>query len=205
MTRRLATSLDPMPSVRELRAMAKRKGVELTKRERETVQKMLDSAERLHERGNERRKALGMPRLRARIAAKATKPREATEPPQPITLAIPWGYLCRDNARHGLMRGRIVLTARYRDALLFSQILVGAAMKGRQPITGRVALVATFHEPDRKRKRDVTNYAKLLCDALSPAAILDDSQIDDARYVRGDVDKTDPRVVVTLAIVEAAR
>jgi Holliday junction resolvase RusA-like endonuclease len=112
--------------------------------------------------------------------------------------------MVRDNARHGLMKGRIVLTARYRDALTFASILARSAMKGRQPLTSRVTLVAMFHEPDRKRKRDITNYAKLLCDSLVGAAIADDSQIDDARYIRGAIDPNDPRVVVTLTPVEAA-
>lgn len=131
-----------------------------------------------------------------RLAA-GTEPDKAA-----LTLALPWYVLVRDNARHGLMRGRIVLTEEYREALVTARILVQHATRGREPMAGRVALVATFHEPDRSRRRDVTNYAKLLCDALSHRALVDDSQIDDARYVRGAVDKTNPRVEVTLTPME---
>jgi Holliday junction resolvase RusA-like endonuclease len=140
-----------------------------------------------------------MPIARATRRAVATNSVETS-----ISLHSPWVVLVRDNARHGLSRGRIILTREYRDKLEAARLLVAFAMAGHSPLVCRVALVATFHEPDRSRKRDVTNYAKLLCDALVGRAIGDDSQIDDARYVRGAIDPKDPRVEVTIQALAPA-
>ena len=110
------------------------------------------------------------------------------------TLTLPWAVLLPDNARHGLMRGRILLTSKYRKALDGAKMLAAAQWKG-PTLKGRVALDVTLYEPD-KRRRDLLNYGKLLGDALSMTVINDDSQIDCVTMTRGALDRHNPRAVI---------
>lgn len=74
--------------------------------------------------------------------------------------------------------------------------LVGAGI--REPLTGPLAVEVILHAPDRRR-RDLDNLGKALLDALTKAGVYwDDSQIDDLRIRRGDLDAERPRVVVTV-------
>jgi len=62
----------------------------------------------------------------------------------------------------------------------------------------RLEVCATVYFRD-KRRRDLDNIGKLLLDALQDGGMYkDDSQIDDLRYVRAGVDKSNPRVVVVI-------
>lgn len=127
----------------------------------------------------------------------------------PLVLVLPWAVLAGDNRRHGLSRGRIVLTSEYRNARDGASLAVQALRRGRCFETP-VAMLATFYEPDRRRKRDILNFSKLLGDVLTRGgAIVDDSLIDDARSIRGPVDARNPRCVVELRplteTTEAAR
>lgn len=120
--------------------------------------------------------------------------------PETRTLTLPWTVLRRDNDRHGLMKvqghPRIVLTSAYRKAKEAARLLVSSQWKG-PPLVGPVVLTVVLHEPD-KRRRDVLNYSKMLCDALSLIAILDDHQIDEAIVTRGERDPYNPRADITL-------
>ena len=69
----------------------------------------------------------------------------------------------------------------------------------RNPYQGAVRLEIVLWLPDRRR-RDVDNCAKSICDALNGIAYLDDSQIIELTVRRG-VDRVRPRAVVR---VEAA-
>lgn len=97
---------------------------------------------------------------RARIAQEAANGADAA----PMTLTLPWALLVRDNARHGLSRGRIVLTARYREALDFARILVGAAMKGRAPLVippdPKARLILDRFEAHMRERRRTLRAAK---------------------------------------------
>lgn len=111
--------------------------------------------------------------------------------PKPARLTLPWKVLVPDNARHGLLRGRILLTERYRMALAAASLL--AAQQWQRPaIKTSVALTITLHEPD-KRRRDIGNYVKLLADTLTRVAFVDDSQIDRLTVIRGHLDRFNPR------------
>lgn len=118
-----------------------------------------------------------------------------------LVLTLPWDVLCRDNAKYTVSRGKIVLSSEYRTAKAAAHLRAKAQVRASQRLTGRLAMVATFREPDRRRTRDVTNYAKMLCDALTGAAWEDDGQLDDARYIRGPVDRANPRVEVEVRAV----
>jgi Holliday junction resolvase RusA-like endonuclease len=117
-----------------------------------------------------------------------------------VRLTFPWSVLVPDNRRHGLMRGRILLTAVYRDAL-DAMRLMAKAQHRRPCLTGRLMLEATFYEPDRRR-RDVSNYAKLLGDALTGSVIADDSLLDCCIYRRGPIDRERPRAEVTVRVAD---
>lgn len=113
------------------------------------------------------------------------------------TITLPWSVCASDNSRHGLVRGRIRLTAPYREKLRSASLLARAAWRGA-PLTGRVALRVVVYAPDRRR-RDVTNLLKHLCDTLTGVAYEDDAQLDDVRVMRGAVDRLRPRVELTIS------
>ncbi len=121
--------------------------------------------------------------------------------PTPYTLELPWAVVCRDNARHGILKNRrtgakhIGLTSEYRRAKEAAWMLAMGAMKGQPPFAGPVVLEITLHEPDARR-RDIGNYVKLIADAISGAAYEDDSQIDVLIVRRGQRDKAKPRAIV---------
>lgn len=116
-------------------------------------------------------------------------------------ITLPWKVLVPDNARHGLMKGRILLTAKYRDALSAASIL--ALMQWRAPaLKTSVSLSVTLYEPD-KRRRDIGNYVKLIADCLTRVAFVDDSQIDDLRLMRGALDRANPRAEIRVAPLAA--
>lgn len=63
-------------------------------------------------------------------------------------------------------------------------------------ITGRVAVFVAAYMPDRRR-RDIMNLEKILSDSLTNAGVWDDdSQIDDFRIVRKEVERGGKVVVV---------
>lgn len=66
------------------------------------------------------------------------------------------------------------------------------------PLTGRLKLVATLIQPDRRR-RDLDNCFKALLDALTHAGVwLDDGQIDVLTIHRDPPNKAQPGVLVTV-------
>lgn len=119
-----------------------------------------------------------------------------------MKITLPWGCLVSDNEKYTVSRGRKILGARYRNGLAAATLHVKRQVRLRDMLCDPCAIVCTFHEPNRSRTRDVSNYSKLICDALKGRAIVDDGLIDDARYVRGHIDPAKPRVEIT--ITEAA-
>lgn len=109
-------------------------------------------------------------------------------------ITLPWSVLVADNQRHGLSRGRILLTSKYRNALVGASTL--ARVQWKQPAhKTSVAVTITLYEPD-KRRRDIGNYTKLIADALTRIAFVDDSQIDRLELRRGALDRVNPRAEV---------
>lgn len=121
-------------------------------------------------------------------------PEPVAEPLPPITL--PWRVLVADNQRHGLCRGRILLTAKYREALSAASMLCALTWK-RPALKSSVTVHVTLYEPD-KRRRDIGNYTKLIADALTRVAFVDDSQIDELHLSRGPLDRANPRAEITV-------
>lgn len=112
-------------------------------------------------------------------------------------ITLPWSVLVPDNRRHGLLRGRILLTSEYRNALAAASALTSFQWKA-PALKGSVAVTVTLYEPD-KRRRDLGNYTKLLADAMTRVVYVDDSQIDDLRLVRGGLDRAKPRAEITVS------
>jgi Holliday junction resolvase RusA-like endonuclease len=150
---------------------------------------------------------VGVPRPQAEREAKRQTiyaptpppPPRTTPPPPPreSTLVLPWSLVLSDNARHGLVRDRIRLTARYRKALDAATTLIRQQWR-RDPITVRVELLVVLHPPD-KRRRDIGNTAKLICDSLQHGgAFLDDAQIDRLIVERAPPSTDHPRAVLTV-------
>lgn len=109
-------------------------------------------------------------------------------------ITFPWAVLVADNQRHGLMRGRILLTAKYRSALASASAL--AVYQWKSPaLKTSVRVTVTLYEPD-KRRRDIGNYVKLTMDALTRVAFVDDSQIDRLELIRGGLDRVNPRAEI---------
>lgn len=138
-----------------------------------------------------------MPRTRATPPA---APRSAPETARPLAatpIVLPWAVLVGDNDRHGVIGGRILLTVRYRSALAAATLYAQRQWRPRAAFTGPVHVTATFHEPDRRR-RDIANLTKLLGDALTGVAYVDDSQIDRWTLVRGTIDRRDPCAVLVI-------
>lgn len=130
------------------------------------------------------------------------RPRPATIP-EPLFLTLPWAVLVPDNAKYGVVRGKIILTKAYRTAKESARMLAQLTFKRRR-LYGPVSVVATLYEPDRDRSRDLSNYCKLVHDALSDAAYTDDAQIDDVRWLRGPVDPKNPRCEITISPITPA-
>ena len=109
-------------------------------------------------------------------------------------LTLPWSVIVPDNQRHGVINGRVLLTAKYRRALRDASALAAVYCKGG-PLEGDVHLRVDVFPPDRRR-RDLLNCAKLICDALTGVAYRDDSQIARTEWVRQSVDRDNPRVEI---------
>lgn len=116
-------------------------------------------------------------------------------------VVLPWSCLVSDNQRVSpAVRGRravIIQTAAYRTAKREARAIVAAALV-YGPLEGPVSILAEFFEPNRSRGRDISNYAKLVHDALSGFAYVDDKQIDEVRWIRGPVCVDAPRLVITV-------
>jgi Holliday junction resolvase RusA-like endonuclease len=112
-------------------------------------------------------------------------------------IILPWPVVASDNARHGVIKGRIRLTAAYRERKAAATLLARRAWRG-EALTTAVRLSVTVHEPDRRR-RDIGNLVKATADVLTGIAYLDDSQIDHLDVRRGAIDRKDPRLEITVS------
>lgn len=122
---------------------------------------------------------------------------------QRLVCELPWSHLLADNRKYApaLNKERrpcIILTKDYRQAKKRAVDALQEQLAGCKPIVGPVTLEARFWEPDRRWRRDITNYAKLVHDALNGLAYLDDSLIDEAQWIRAGVDIDRPRLELTI-------
>lgn len=114
-----------------------------------------------------------------------------------LHVTLSWNALARDNEKYGVYRGRMLLTSKYRDAKRLAHEQARMQCRGASPLTARLKMVCRLYEPDR-RVRDIVNYAKMVQDALRGTIYEDDSQVDNAEWVRAGVDKDHPRLEVSV-------
>lgn len=122
-----------------------------------------------------------------------------------VRMTIPWAYIVPDNRRYGLAAGRIVLSRRYRAAKGAVHLLaLGQVARPRPRFPAEpVRLHVDLYAPDRRR-RDLQNLAKLLCDALQGTVYADDAQIAEITWKHCGVDRENPRVEINASAIDCA-
>lgn len=120
------------------------------------------------------------------------------------SLTLPWAVLAHDNHRFVPRRGGkgLVAAPGYRMAKAHAATLIAALWRG-SPLEAPVELVARAYVPDA-RKRDVGNYRKLITDALTGIAYVDDSLVHREVWERAGIDRTNPRIELTIRLLPAA-
>jgi crossover junction endodeoxyribonuclease RusA len=99
------------------------------------------------------------------------------------------------NQKYFVVRGRMLLSTKYRDTKEAMQWEVKSQVKGA-PLVGDVALNIMFYYGDN-RKRDIDAYLKILLDSMSGIVYEDDAQISEM-HVFKEVDKINPRTVIQI-------
>lgn len=118
-----------------------------------------------------------------------------------MKLVIPYALLARDNERiGGMMRGRLLLSRKYRQKKEMAGLSAMAQYKG-EVLQGPVRLEGVAYWPDRRR-RDLLFFAKALHDALEGVCYEDDSQIAEVVYRVGGIDKANPRVELEIESIK---
>lgn len=121
----------------------------------------------------------------------------------PITLRIPWSALVSDNDKFVAgMKGPkpvIRITKEYAEAKARIASLARDTMAGRPPIGQPVELTARVWFPGN-RGNDVTNWCKLVHDALNEIVYEDDKLIHDARWIKAGIDVDAPRAEITITL-----
>lgn len=96
-------------------------------------------------------------------------------------IVLPWPPSL--NRYYRTHRGRVLISKEGRD---YRQLVMRLSLAERWPCLGdsRVKVVIDVYPPDRRR-RDLDNLQKCLCDSLEAANVIDnDSQIDDLHIRR---------------------
>lgn len=132
-----------------------------------------------------------------------------------IRLVLPWECLAQANHRlipHAVYDrsrskwvGRMVPNSDYTKPKddFERRAIVQMRQRGFSKLSGPVAINMVFYEPDLRR-RDPSNYQKMIEDALSEIAYLDDYQIHDCHWTRGGIDRVNPRVEITVRPMKGA-
>lgn len=126
----------------------------------------------------------------------------SASPPHPVILTVPLAALASVNRRLVPVRGQLRLSPTYREALVEARLCVAKQWRGL-PWAMPAALTIRIYWPDRRR-RDESNYVKLLEDALMPRALVDDAQLVETRVIRAGVDARRPRAELELVPLLAA-
>lgn len=113
-------------------------------------------------------------------------------------LTLPWAVLAHDN--HRLVRRRqgkgLCASPDYRAKKAFASTLLAALWRGA-PIASPVEVVGRVFFPDN-RKRDAGNYRKMVTDALTGIAYVDDSLVHREVWERAGIDRSNPRIELTI-------
>lgn len=153
-------------------------------------------------RREDRRKA-GLPLEEAEVGVVVRpKPLPVVDLLAPMKIVLPWSVLVSDNEKYGLLKtktgGRITLKPLYRLAKRRGAEIARDMWGDAPPFTGPVVFRGVLIEPNRRERRDIVNYGKLVQDVLKGVAYVDDSQIDVADWIRGAPDIDAPRLEITI-------
>jgi Holliday junction resolvase RusA-like endonuclease len=147
---------------------------------------------------------------RARRGLPLHDDRPHAAPPGPIVrptvafmrFVIPWSYLVTDNAKYApALRGTkpaMILTDAYRAASKRIHQEALNQLDGAGWFVDPVSLQGVLFEPNQTAQRDITNYCKVVHDALEGVAYKNDRQIWRAVWERGPIDIDRPRLELTV-------
>ena len=153
-------------------------------------------------------RAIALASLPVEVQAKLRKAGGSGSPFIAATIIVPFDALCPDNEKYGArciktpqgkFRAAMFLSSRYRTAKDRLEHTARTAMHGQRPAAGPVRLTVQCWFPDL-RKRDMLNYAKVLCDSLKGVAFLDDSQIVVADWMLRGIDREAARMIVGVTL-----
>lgn len=119
-------------------------------------------------------------------------------------IVIPWKFLAQAN--HRLMpvvrrgRARLITAPDYRAAKEMAAWHIKKHWKG-EPMTIPVEVVAHCYFPDA-RKRDASNLAKMIGDAMTGIVLEDDSLIHRETYEFTAIDRVNPRVELIVSAMD---
>lgn len=108
-----------------------------------------------------------------------------------VTLNLPYPPSVNHVWRHAV-RGKHSIVYKSADGKDYTDRVIKIVWMSGRPMFGgaRLAITVEVFPPDR-RARDLGNLDKVLMDSLQAARVFDDdSQIDDIRYVRREVEKS---------------
>lgn len=114
-----------------------------------------------------------------------------------MKIEIPYALVVPDNRRLTVLRGKALLSPRYRQAKEKLTWWLRSQYRGAQLHTGPVQIHARAFFPDARR-RDAGNGRKLVTDAMEGIVYLDDTQIWKETWERMGIDRTNPRLEVVI-------
>lgn len=113
----------------------------------------------------------------------------------PAELTFPFECLVPSNQRTAFIQGSHRLSPKYRQALEHADLLAMKQANAGDVYEGEVFVHLKVWMPDR-RKRDVSNLAKLPLDAMEGYVYEDDLQVKDLRVTEAGLDRENPRMEV---------
>jgi len=117
------------------------------------------------------------------------------------TITIPWEALVSDNRRHARRGGR-AHGWDYKKARDTIRTLMAAQMRG-DPFGVPVSVRYDFHPPDLRR-RDATNFLKVVGDSGNTVLWVDDCLITQLSFLVHQPDGSEPRLEITVQARRAA-
>lgn len=121
--------------------------------------------------------------------------------PDPVEVVFPWSLYVSANERLIPRGDRLVSSPEYRSRMNAARLFAANQTTGTDFGDHPLRMVQHIHPPDRRR-RDLRNCGKLFEDALEGVLYENDHQIRDLRMVYHEVDRADPRIVVTVERME---
>ena len=138
-------------------------------------------------------------RGRGRVGADgAAMPRRAVKSEAAVQreVVVPWSCLASDNKHRSPLQSRADHRI-YKLAREMTRFQAKRQLGELAPIEGDVQMAVLVFEPNRRR-RDIANLLKCLCDGLKGAAYVDDHQIMALTVERAEYDVDRPRAEVTV-------